>query len=314
MPVVPQPSKVGRQINSLKPSGRRSVARVLDVTTSGEVLIELDREKVTGPMVMAGYSPTPGDWVLVERLPHVTVVLGAYFPTVRSPSGTVSNTAPGTPNMIEVTDDYGVARVMPYMSTYTPTSGDKVVVHWGDTVGLVLGKRGTIAAPPAQSYFPPSRPSASNPATFPAVDAASWRGGSWYSSEVIQGDYGGWGQNYGSWFYGGAIHQTLSGATAVSAAIYLPRVRGGANYGPGETVHLWRHTDNFRPAGDVSRVEGAFDTGPVPLGGGWYAMSTALAQHLIDADGGVGIAGDPYVKIASRSEDPATGSISIQWA
>lgn len=311
MPILPQSTRVGQQINDLRPAGRRSIARVLEIDSAGQVVIELDQQRVPGVMVMIGYYPKPDDWVLVERLPQVTLIVGAYSPTVRSPSGTVTNTNPGDPNTIEVTDPYGVARLMPYLSSYTPANGDLVSVQWSNSVGLVLGKRGTTAAPPPAYYQPPIATPPSNPFTVRAVDTATWRGGSWYTNEVIQGDFGGYGQNFGAWFYGGTVRQSLYGLTITGAEIYLPRIRGGFNYGPGEPVHLYQHSSDWRPGGDVSRVAGPYDAGPVPLGGGWYPISLTLAQSLT-AGGGVGVASDPYVKLASLA-DPSSGSISFTW-
>lgn len=302
-------TQTGREINSLKRPGRSSVARVLEIV-DGVVWVDLDDGRVSC-MVAIGYAPTPGDYVLVERTATVSVITMAFSPTVHPPVGTVSATTTTTPNTVEVTDGYGAVRVMPYMGTYTPTIGDQVAVVWPDSVGLVLGLRGTVAAPDPGHYDPPPPIGAPNPFTVAAIDAGTYRGG-WYSGEVIQGSYG-YGEEYGSWFYGGQIAQALTGVTVTSAAIYLPRVRGGANYGPGEPAHLYRHSSDFRPGGDVVRVDGPFDAGPVPLGAGWYAISPTLAQLLIDGGGGVGIAGGPYMKFASRSENPQTGTLSIAW-
>ena len=265
---------------------------------------------------LLSYSPLRGDSVWLMK--H-----GGYALVVGSPRNTpppvtcivTSTTVSGFPDLISVVDDNGNDYDVPYLSTYTPTVNDVVSMDWSSSTGFVLGKRGTFVPPPAPGFDPgvPGAP-ASGVNTYPALDAGTWRSG-WESDSygVRQGDWGGWGQNYGAWFYGGAPQQQLAGASVLSAAIYLPRLRGGTN--AGQVLHLYRHSSNSRPGGDVTRADGPYDvTSPPTNQTQWVPISTTLVQNiLIGGEGGIGIAGDPYVTLAGRAADPMTGAIQITW-
>lgn len=287
---------------------------VVESVTDGVLMVRIGGN-VLECLCMTNFSPLQGDPVLVGKFGGSAWVLGSprRVPTPATCT-VISTTVAGHPDLITVEDSSGIEYDVPFSADYTPTVNDVVAMDWQTTVGYATGVRGTVAG--SFPGFNPGLPGApaSGANTFPALDAGTWRSG-WENDSygVRQGDWGGYGQNYGAWFYGGAPQQQLAGATVLSAAIYLPRLRGGVN--AGQTLHLYRHTSNSRPGGDVTRVDGPYDvTSPPTNQTQWVPISTTLVQNiLIGGEGGIGIAGDPYVTLAGRSADPMTGAIQITW-
>lgn len=260
---------------------------------------------------LTGYAPVVGDPVLCTRIGDGTAVcLGALSNLPRPAVVTVTAVGAGE---LTASDGVGGTYTLPHMTDYVPVVADVVSVSWSTHGGLVLGKRGAVT----QGSAPVAQPAqgVSDTTTYPSIDAGSFRGGKWRtdSGDVVQGDWGGWGQNAGAWFYGGSLQSQLAGATVTAAAIYLPRQRGGVT--ASQTVHLWRHTSDTRPSGDVARVEGPFDVPSPPTNAAaWVDVPAVLVQHLIDGGpGGIGIAADPYVVLADRTSDPMTGALRIAW-
>ena len=288
---------------------------IVDSISNGVVTVNFGGDVKPECLSLVGFTPLVGDSVVVMRANGRAYILGSPS---RNPSPvTVKVTATsvtGKPGLLAAVDDSGTGYELPYMSTYTPAVNDVVQVLWQSPSGLVLGKRGAQSG--GESGGGGSTPGApqNGTSTFPAIDAGSFRGGKWRTDtdNVAQGDYGGWGLNNGAWFYGGAPHQALNGASVLSAAIWLPRLRGG-DFAP-QTVHLYRHSSNVRPGGDVTRVAGPYDvTSPGVGASGWVGISPDLAWDLITHDGGIGISGMPYVVLAGRSTDAMTGALRISW-
>ena len=296
-----------------KPSGAVVLRGTVDSVTGGALMVRIGGG-IVQCLCLLSYTPLWGDQVVVLKYGGDAWVIGS--PSVNPPPVTTtvtSTTVPDRPDLISVVDDNGIGYEVPYLSTYTPQVNDVVAMDWQSTKGFVTGERGTtVGSDPGYQQPVPGAPS-SGVNTFAAVDAGSYRGG-WRTDNdtIVQGDWGGWGQNAGAWFYGGAINQALNGATVDSAAIYIPRLRGGVT--AGQSLHLYHTNNNFRPAGDTARIDGPHDaTSPPTNSTAWVAISTTLAQNLINGNGGVGIAGDPYIVLAGRSADPMTGAIQIAW-
>lgn len=228
--------------------------------------------------------------------------------------------APGGSDTITVTaasTDY----LATFLSSYTPTVGDRVRVLWQGRDATVIGKVGVTPDPgtPAPSTAPPPAPAASGTFDRACTDSATFSSGygwnSYYGQNLYQGNGSPWGApaaNAGSWFYSGAFAE-LAGATYTRVRLRLPARKSGGNYNSAATVHVYVHTSPTRPGGDVNRVAGPYDfTIPAGFGGGLVDLPTSVAPLLVN-NGGLSISGDPYLGLKGKAEDPTSGQILIDW-
>lgn len=269
---------------------------------------------------------TGGRLVVVGRLPGSFV---APAPAGPPDIGTVTTVPVGSQTI--TVNATGGPYTIPFLASYAPVVGDRVVLMWGSTGGFVLGKFGATATPaPPPPVVPPTPPAAPPPtqtpppakpkpkpktgrATFTAQRAGSYRNGKWRtdSNVVAQYDWGGYGNNNGAWFYGTTPKAKLSGATVTGCAVRVQRRSGGV--WAAQTLHLYRHTSNTRPGGDVSRVAGPTDAS-IAIGQAlWVPLPTAWGQAIVDSGGGLGITGSPYIVLAGTDEDPQSGLLRIDW-
>ena len=258
-----------------------------------------------------GYIPVAGDPVLValSGLEAWVICRVGAGPSVET--GTVQTIPGGATITVDIA---GTSTACRFASTYTPTVGDLVQVLRQSSQPFVVAKVGTVAAP-----APVAAPAAPPPATtggidvFPATGAGSWRDGQWRTDtgDVVQGDAPGYTghPNNGAWFYGTAP-KVLDGATVTKADIWLP---GDSSSVSSPAIHLYRHTSNNRPSGDVSRVAGPFDVTKGGRVSGWYPFNVAAAQAIVDSGGGVGITGSPYARHKGLSKDGQSGALRFQW-
>ena len=200
------------------------------------------------------------------------------------------------------------ARELQYLASYAPSVGDVVQVLWQGSQGLVLG------VAPTQSGTAPPVPTpggiTSGVMDFPARDAGSWEG-YWGQTDVSQGSWGSYGPYYGAWFYSNEPYQALNDATVQAAYIYVHR-KAGAGVSGQQTMHFYHHTSDYRPATDVARDLGPYDVLGWDRGAeGWLQIPNALATAVITTGGGIGIAGNPYVR--TDQTNPMNGAIRIYW-
>lgn len=260
---------------------------------------------------VGGYVPVNGDAVLVALTSGFAWVLGSIATTGHPATGSVTSIPGGGVINVNVG---GTSMTCAYVTSYSPVVGDTVALDWATSTPRVIGKIATAAAPtaPPPPAAPPGLPTTGSK-TFAAVDAASWRDGTWRTDtgDVIQGDAPGYAghPNNGAWFYGSAP-TSLSGITVSSAQIWLP---AGSSSVSTPTIHLYRHTSNTRPGTDVSRVSGPYDV-TKPWGtAGWYTLNTAAAQAIVTSGGGISITGTPYSRNNGLSKDGQSGAIKIFW-
>lgn len=266
----------------------------------------------------AGLSPTNGDPVLLLRQGDMTVVIGLLSRWL-PPHGTVAATGAST---LTVTVP-GVGNVaLPYLASYAaPAISDAVDIRWGGTTGrgLVIGELSTSpTSPTAPAPAPPPPPPApsTGTTTFPARSVGTYRSG-WRTDDngdVIQGTAPGYaGINSGAWFYHGQIRSTLSGATVTGAQIYMGRTSGGTY--AAQPCHLQRVTDNVRPAGALTFTGGVDDVDLAVNQTGWFSISTAMVQALIDSGGSIGIQAPagPYMRMYGLSKSGSAGALRITW-
>lgn len=279
---------------------------VLTVTVAGNPMVGLD--------VAADYPPTVGDKVLVAQqggYSWVICALGAAHPI----QGAVASVSGSTVVVTTASGTFG----LPFVASYTPVAGDTAIIMWQGTQGIVMGKRAVAAVkPPAPARAaPPPKATQSGVKTFPAVQSATFRAGDGWrddTDDAIQGTAPTYpGLNNGAWFYGTAPHATLSGATVTKAEIYLPRGQGGTY--AAQTIHVYRHTSNRRPAGNVGYASGPYDAA-IPVGGGqWLTLPTAIGQAIVDSGGGFGVqaASGPYARMTGLSRNGQSGALRLTW-
>lgn len=264
---------------------------------------------------------TVGDNVFCVRQRSQLTVLGPVDAYTRPITGTVAST-PANSYTIVVTTAIGAVSAQ-FPASYTPTVGDSVLIVWAGSVPIVLGKWGKIGTPGSAPAAPgrPSTPAPPSPIptagtkTFHAVASGTRRGGVWRADtagNVIQGTApSGGSANTGAWFYGGQPRATLAGATVTAAWVWLQRVEGGTA-GP-LTVHLYRVTDDRRPAGDPTFTTTTNDV-PLDIGqSGWWPIDTSFGQALVNSGGSVGVQGTPYVRLAGLGNTGAAGALRLQW-
>lgn len=256
-----------------------------------------------------GYVPVAGDPVLVALRGLEAWVLGRTTPGPRPGRGTVQTIPGGATITVDVG---GVSVACTFASTYTPTVGDVVRLLWESDPPFVIAKEGTTAAPAAvKAPAAPPPSSLSGVHTIPAVESRSYRSGAWRTDtdDVVQGDAPGYtgNPNNGAWFYGSGPSR-LAGQVLTKAEIWLPGLSSSTST---PTVHLYRHTSNTRPGGDVARVAGPFDVTKGGRVSGWYPFDLVAAQAVVDSGGGVGITGSPYARHKGLSSDGQSGALRL---
>ena len=272
------------------------------------------------PVALGAWFTGVGDTVIIVRsaLAGAVIVDGVQASSRRLPGEGVVTASTGTTVTVTAA---GVTYVGRYLSSYVPQVNDPVALKWDPDSGLiVLGEfGGTVqATPPPEPgpYVPaPVAPpvNTTGTVTFPTAQSSSFRGGKWRTdtTNVVQFDYGGWGDNHGAWFYGSTPTDRLAGATITKCAVQVTR-RPGGDYAP-QPAHLHLHTSRTRPGGDVTRTAGPVD---VTLGIGetkWVDLPTEWGQVIVDTGGGIGITGSPYVVLTGVPDDPVSGLLSMNW-
>lgn len=234
----------------------------------------------------------------------------------RPAEGTVK-TVPPSSVTITVTGTDGVDYTAKFVSSYTPTVNDNVILSWNAATPTVQGKVGAVAAPVSSTAAVAPPTITSGKSTYPATDSDTyWATGGWGSwagggGHVYQGDYGS-GPVYGSWFYGGSPTE-LSGRTITSMQITLGARRSvGASSSP-VTLHLYAHTSSTKPSGDVSRTGSSYDVTIQP-GAGPQTIDLPLSfASTLQAGGGISLSGNPYAGVNGRYTQPDSGALTINW-
>ena len=289
---------------------------VLAVNVNGNIL----PARWADPLVVA-----EGDSVLVE-INSARKGQGAAFvrcrltDTPRPGTGVVKTVPPSSPT-VTVTGSDGVDYTATFVSSYTPVVADPVILSWNASVPSVLGKITTTAAEavtiPPPVAAPPSASSGENGVPFPASHSDTfWGPGGWGSwaggnNHVYQGDFGS-GPVYGAWFYAGSVAR-LAGKTITRIRIRLGSRRSVGNNNQPVTVHFYAHTSAHKPGGDVSRTVGPHDVTAQPGQGlTEYDLPLTFAP-VLQAGGGIAIAGNPYAGFLSATSQPESGLLLIDW-
>jgi hypothetical protein len=241
------------------------------------------------------YPLIPGESVRLEYRDSALVVTGPTLP--RAATGKVVGT--GSPQCtVEYPDGSGVTKQMPYPSTYTPTLNDIVSINW-ETSGSIEAKLTALPAVTVPGTKAPEGVVEYHPSPFPAIDAGSYRLGSWWTQDVIASD-----NNSGCWFYN--IKDTIpDSATITSARIYLP-----LRSAPGsESPQLGRHSLTSKSGAPSVTAAAALEPRS-----GWVSIPTSLIDYLKANDGGLGfVAGYSYTIWNGVNIDGLSGALDITY-
>jgi hypothetical protein len=196
-----------------------------------------------------------------------------------------------------------------------------VRLMWQGRVATVLVKLTSYVAPPVSAPGTTAPPPANSTGELPvfATDSATWVPtlGDWNAwagggQNVYQGTYGG-STTYGSWFYNGATKQ-LAGATIGKVLFRVPKRRAVGSYNTAGTLHVYVHSSDTRPGGDVARISGPYDISiPANFQGDFKELPVTVG-NLLKSGGGISIAGDPYMGFVGKAEDPSSGQLIIPWS
>lgn len=243
------------------------------------------------------------------------LVIGGYTDQPRPSSGTVLTV--GVAEIVFTGEDGGSYTTDRFIGTYSP--GDPVYLTWDAARPTIIGKIPAVApvppAPvPSTGGGPPRGETTSVATASDTWGVGGW--GRWATSQNGGEDvYTGTQSGYtvtGSWFYG-APKPELAGKTIDRIQFKVPARLGVGSYNSAVTIHLYAHTSGSRPGGDVARTVGPFDyTIPAGWGGGLIDLPLTFAP-VVNAGGGISIAGDPYVAFTSRLKDPESGKIIQDW-
>lgn len=286
---------------------------------------------VRGELLMARWmdpiQPQQGGKIVVAIMSDgmglsSALVLGAYTEQPRPSTGSVLTV--GVDEIVFSGDDGGTYATKWFIgpiSGYAP--GDPVMLSWDATRATIIGEIPVIAPPSTGSPLPPpvavpvdqdgqETLIATASDTYGVGGWGRWAGSTGGGEQVYSGTYAGYTMT-GSWFYG-APRPVLAGKTITRVQFRVPdRLEVGYN-NSAATMHVYAHTSQSRPAGDVGRSVGPFD---VVLAAhqdpAWVDLPTSFGA-VIAAGGGISIAGDPYIGLNGRRKDPESGKLLIDWS
>lgn len=198
--------------------------------------------------------------------------------------------------------------------------GDPVLIVRQGSVWWVLGALFTAAPTVGEEAdaTPPPKPAVTTGSLVCApVETRSYRDGRWRTDtdDVLQGVYGGYGNNTGCVFYGNTP-RSLSGATVTAARLRVKRLRGGVFASQTSTLRLM--TERVRPSGAPSLTSST--SGPalaVDSSTSSFAVPASWAQELVDGtSGGLAVyigGGSPYMRFAGRGSWSPAFTLTIDW-
>lgn len=245
------------------------------------------------------------------------LVLGGYTDQPRPSSGSILTV--GVDEIVFTGDDGGAYVTDRFIGTaYSP--GDPVYLTWDAARPTIIGVISAITPPDAVAP-PPPPPSSTSGQTSSVATASDTFGvggwGRWATSQnggedVYTGTLGAYTVT-GSWFYG-APKPELAGKTFTRIRFKVPaRLPGVGAYNSPVDINIYGHYSQSRPGGDVTRVVGPVTVTIAPGSSGGYVDLTGAFGPVIEAGGGISIAGGSYIGFASRLDDPMSGHILSDW-
>lgn len=288
---------------------------------------------VNGNVIPASYSDpvvvAAGDAVVVDivtssRGQSEAVVTGRLTLTPRPATGTVT-TVPVGSRTITVTGADGNTYAATFVSSYTPTVNDVVILAWNAAAPTVTGKVGTTAVPPPPPpvvtapippVAPPPPPPQTGRNTYPATDTSTYATYGWDT-------YAGGGGNVyagtaydtvtGAFFYGGSP-KALAGRTITRVRFTLADRRAAGNYNSPVNMVFSLHTSARRPGGNVTLTG---STSTVNIRAGWttgtFDLPAAWGAGLLAGDGIAITTSSDYAGYDGRLVNPAAGKLTLYW-
>lgn len=269
-------------------------------------LVEYEGGRVPAHSVTA-YRPEINERVWVAVIDGVPYMLG---PTIPKPaSGEVVSSGSG---VVVVSTDVGEITAT-HNSGETFADGAIVKLAWSEGAHII----GTLSSPVVPEEVPPAPGQGGRlvDVEFTSIDSGSYQGGfGWRIDDVWSSA-----SNYGAWFYGTKIRDTIPPtATIVKAEIYLPRpdrLLGARPFG--------RHPHATKPGGAPSisatttlpDASGWRNPPGNPGNGteGWVPIPTSLIDHLKTNVGGLGFDLGGWNVWAGRQRDGQSGTIRVTY-
>lgn len=281
--------QLARKLSTI-PELELPVGVFVEAASGGQVLVDFGDGPV--PILSAGlFEPLPGESVRVLRTSAGTVLLGPSLP--RSSIGQV--TATGSPALTVDTSSGSVQ--LPYITSYSPTLNDVVLIDWASG-GVVVG---AVTAIPAGSYTPPPSSVTEFEVDFRAFDSGSYRSGSWWTSDVWVSS-----TNTGCFFYKGIADTIPDAAEILSVQIYLVEFY---NEFPSSLAEFGLH--NLASKVGAPSIDSAVD---VAAGTGFRSLPASFGDQLKSgARKGVGASDDGYHKFRSVASNAQSGMLRIKW-
>lgn len=239
------------------------------------------------------YRPEINEPVWVAVVDGVAYMIGPTIP--KPPEGEIVSTGSG---LAEVSTDIGTVQAT-YQSGASLNPGDVVKLFWSGGCHVIgVLSTSTPADVPAPG---PGVSGLRTTTTFTAIDSGSYQAGfGWRINDVWSSA-----NNYGAWFYGNKIRDTIpDSASIVSAEIYLPspdRLTGARPFG--------RHSYPSKPGGAPTISATSTLAGTA----GWVAIPTSLIDHLKANDGGLGFALGGWNIWPGTQRDGLSGAVRVTY-
>lgn len=266
-----------------------------------------------GPMVVED-----GDTVLVqiggEGGLSTATVLQRLETTAMPPVGTVT-VVPAGSTTITVAAGWLGAIPAAFVSTYTPTVGDVVMLLWQGSTPVALGKRSTTpSGNDGGGGSSGGGSSSSGTATIRPVDSGVWdasRGWNNYYDGLWQGAWGSYGPLRGTLWYGSGA-AGVQGKTVTGARVYLGARRRAGSYNATIQLQVALHGQSTR-GGYPANTTGAigFDI-PPSWPGGWLTLDAGWGAALA-AGSGIVLVGGTYAGFNGPAEDAQSGLLELTW-
>lgn len=305
--------------------GLRRYRGVMVLDSAGKLVVNVNGNplptRFADPVVVA-----VGDAVVVDMLSGETgqaeaVVTGRLAAAPRPGRAIVKTVPVGSPT-VTVTGTDGLDYSADFVASYTPATGNEVVLAWNAAAPTITGRVGATAVPepPPPPIPPPPPPPQTGRGDYPCVDASTyWAGGGWDSvtsaagGRVLQGIIPGTANRiYGSWFYGGSPKE-LAGRTPARIRVMLPKRLAIGNHNDPVTIVFQCHNSERRPGGAVT-LAGPTHTVVIPAG--WVGDLIDLPATFspwIFSGGGLSLVGTDYAGFQSRTDNPSSGQLFIDW-
>jgi hypothetical protein len=315
-----------RSVENIGPDlyDRSLVGVIVKINTSGTLGVNVQGNVIPArwadPIVAA-----EGDTVLVQLIIGRTGQTEAFVKAkiTKSPRparGTVSSVPPSS-DTVTVTGTDGGTYTAYFVTSYTPTVSDEVLLSWFGSKPTIVGKVAATAAPtpapPPAPTAPPPPPPQVGTAHFAAASSNTyWPPGGWGSwasgrGRVFQGSYGA-GQVYGAWFYHNSPGQ-LAGRAITRVLILLGGRLAVGSFNSPVTVHFYLTSNASQPGGNVTHIAGPHNVTAWPGQGMTHYDLPADWGDDIVAGSGIGIMLDPYAGFYGVNEQPESGKLTLDW-